>query len=218
MILLAYDAYAEQNISYGLATSNTGYYSFTVMDIGAFDQSIYSMGNYHYGFGYGSLQIGNGVGIDLSSSSGVVLLGMKNKPTEFSPMFGMELGGRLKANTNSSVVGYYEWYPGFSLGIQARSGSLQYTLVGKGGLAIGNFGRQDVFPNGAMYLGAGSYLNYGYHSLGAEHLVFGGSSTQSLSVKYGVDEYRGLSLILAHTQGSGVESCDVKLVWTVAPF
>lgn len=107
------------------------------------------MGVYRYGGGGGRLQIGQGVGISLSSEGGILAYGIGPE------VLGLELmNGTVVANSNRSVESQYTYTPGVSL--LTNLGPL---MIGpKVGGYLGNLGGQGMTPNLGTQLGAQVFL------------------------------------------------------------
>jgi len=124
-----------------------------------FDQEKYVMGVKRYGSGVSRLQVGNTVGLSFASSSGFFL---NNEDTKWliHPRVGVDFGGRLVLNTNSSTETYYEWLPMISIGPQFNIADCNLYFAGKYGVGIGNLGIYGILPRfdwGAH--GAGIHLS-----------------------------------------------------------
>lgn len=150
-------------------------------EIEHFNQKDKLYGFRRYGFGYGSMQIGNGIGVDLISSSGMFLTEEAQ-----SIQVGVDIGGRFDFNTNNSVDSFYHWLPGITVGPS-------YTLFGykgfsgfKAGVEIGNYHIPSLIPSFNTYYGAGTYLYSQSSMIGAQYTrSLGGLEAASFSFTYG---------------------------------
>jgi hypothetical protein len=113
-----------------------------------------------YGHGESRLELGNGVGLSLSATSGVSLYGLKPGET-WSPHVGIEaLSGRITVNTNGSFERYYEWLPMMSAGLQfAVTRSCRLLPLARAGGGAGNLGKNGWAPSLRAAYGTGAYLN-----------------------------------------------------------
>ncbi len=190
------------------------HYGFNIGDVNQFDQSEMQLNNYRYGFGYGALQLGNGVGINLQSSSGLTLLGIKGSDKVISPLIGAEFGGKIVANTNGNVSSYYQWFPGFSAGLQVGGTTgVQMALVGKGGIGLGNWGRRDLWPDGSLFVGGALYLNTPAVSVGLEHLTFGSSHVYSANLMGKYENHR-ITFVGSTMAGRGLSEDMFMILWS----
>lgn len=209
-------ALAEDSLSYGLGVmpeNNSVYVSFNLGDDQHFDQNSPQYGYYRYGFGYGNLQLGNGLGFNTATSSGLVLVGIKDSDKDVSPMLGVEPGARIIVNTSESVASYYEVFPAISLGLQVRNSDLQGTVVAKTGFGLGNWGRKDLAPDASLAIGGAAYLNFSVMSIGAEYLAFGRNNMISANLKAKKGDHI-FSLILSTINGSGLSENTGILMWS----
>jgi hypothetical protein len=120
--------------------------------------SLYQMSQ--YGHGQSRLEVGNKIGITLSSQSGVTLIGLNKNRKYFSPHLGIEAAsGRITFDSNGTMASYYEWIPMVSGGFQIQSGPCRILPLVKGGGALGNIVQNGIAPALGYSYGASSYLN-----------------------------------------------------------
>lgn len=169
-------------------------------EIEHFNQKDKLYGFRRYGFGYGSMQVGNGFGVDLISSSGMFIT-----KEEFPIQVGVDIGGRVDFNSNSSVDSFYRWLPGITVGPS-------YTLFGykgfsgfKAGVEAGNYRTPTLVPSFAVYYGAGTYLYSDASVLGMEYLrSLGGLESVSLSFTYGIQTKISIYGIIQNNNVQGI--------------
>lgn len=197
----------DSGLYFGFSTTNGTFYGLVIGEPNHFDQSEKQPGNYRYGFGEGGLHLGNGFGLKLASSGGIAFIGVKDSDKILSPLVGLDFGGQVNLNTNGSARSYYQWFPGLSLGLQTRVNDLQLSIMGKGGLGLGNFTSQGLAPSGALSAGGAAYLMYKGFGVGLDVVRFGGSTHVSGSVLGALGEAR---TSLSVTQMDG--ECQVTLM------
>lgn len=143
--------YASDGIGLG---ANVGSQSnaFTVGDYNLFDWDQNFFGYYRYGGGGARLQLGQGVGISMSSTGGIAAY------TFDYAVIGVEpFDGTIVANSNRSVESQYTYTPGISL-----LGKLGPIMLGpKIGLYGGNLGGQGMNPDVSLACGAQALLQLG---------------------------------------------------------
>lgn len=122
-----------------------------------------------YGQGEARFEIGNGLGLTLSATSGLTLIGLNQNRPFVSPFFGVEpVSGRITWNTNTNHNNYYEWLPMAAAGVQFEMGSCRLLPIARAGGAAGNIVSPGLIPKFGTAIGAGTYLNCLRFDLGAE--------------------------------------------------
>lgn len=145
------------------------FYGLAVAEPNHFDQETREYGFKRYGFGHGGIVIGNGIGLDMQSSSGFLL-----KPFAGPLRGAAEIGGRLWVNTNGAILSHYAWHPGLGVGPGFELFGARIQLLAKGGLNVSNYGYQDILPRFRLYTAAGLYLYTKSVSVGAEARTYDG--------------------------------------------
>lgn len=200
-------------LSYGIHNEKS-FYGFSVGDTEHFDQNEKLNGNYRYGYGSGVVQIGNGLGVELTSSSGLTFVGIKGSGMSVSPLVGAEFGGKITYNTNSDVHSFYEWHPSVSLGVQTGNDWLQCTAAAKGGVAVGNLGNTSILPSGARMLGGSLSLVTKPISIGYERLGYGGGYVESMNLKGSLDK-AAITIITSRITAYGLDDKSITVLWSV---
>lgn len=178
-----------------LITCTAGcYYGLSIKESHVSDGLEKVSGLTRYGFGYGGITIGTGVGIDLESNSGFIM--MSKGPIKL----GAELGGSLRLNTNPLVYSYYEWRPG--LGVGTTAGPVLFWL--KGGADISNRERSDVLPDPRLYVAASAEANYDIFSGGVEaRLVGTKGAAYSFTLLVGKEQRVGVNFNVSRIESAG---------------
>lgn len=211
--LLPHSAQCDPGIGASQTQGNGGnLYSLEIGDYAHFNQKEKILGFYRYGFGRGSLEIGNGIGVNLSSDGGFTLWGLYDSGDGIMPQLGLDIGGRVRVNSNQVVKSYYEWLPAATWGPQFRLGDVNILLVGKAGAALGTFDKSGILPDASGLLAGALYVNTPFIDLGISYSEFGGNKLISFDTIYKCDK---LSLGL-RVESLGNEIKNLKEVTTSA--
>lgn len=112
-----------------------------------------------YGYAESRLEIGTGVGAQVSATSGVTVFGIEGNQ-KVMPHLGVEpFNFRLNLNSSDHRQGYYEWLPMLSLGIQGATESCRLLPLFRAGGGIGNLTRPGIRPVSHFASGVGAHLN-----------------------------------------------------------
>lgn len=178
-------------------------------DTNHFDQVTLEYGFPRYGFGYGGIVFGNGIGLDMASSGGFL---SKNDKDLFR--IAAEIGGRVWLNTNGAVRSHYSWHPGVGFGPSFEFADTRVTMLAKAGIDVSNFGYHDPLPRFRIYGSAGMYVYSRSFGLGAEWLTRDGQYQVQADILYtsGQDWRLGVRADFLGGQTSGA------MVLQFAPF
>lgn len=185
----AQPAYGDPGVGLGVIQGNGGnQYNLEIGDFSHFNQKEKTFGLYRYGFGRGTLEIGNGIGLNLSSDGGFTLWGLYNNGDGIMPQLGVDIGGRIHVNSNPAVKSYYQWLPALTWGPQFRLEGVNILVVGKAGAAIGTYDKLGILPDASGLIGAALYSNTPLVDLGFSYSEFGDSRLISFDTVYRHDK------------------------------
>lgn len=153
-LLLSTTSFADDVPGFGANVGNQSNAA-TIGNYNLFDWDRTHYGFYRYGGGGGRLQVGQGIGLSLSSSGGIMADQSEHGVLGFEVM-----DGTAVINSNRSVESQYTYFPGASY-----MGRLGPFMIGpKVGGYIGNLAGQGMTPHIDYAYGGQAFYNIGTFS------------------------------------------------------
>lgn len=171
---------------------------------------------WRYGSGSTRVQVGNQLGMNLTSNSGFAFLGLdKQDRNTIAPWLGLEfLNGRINFNLSSKIQDYYQGFMGPSAGLLGDLGGCKLGPYVKAGGTGGTLGYNGIKPHVNWAYGYGALLNCGRLDATASQLLFKDKYLSDLTVLVRVYENYRIGAHVEEVKGLRLEkSYSILFSW-----